>query len=105
VLEHVIIEIVNVPVGEAPEEIRKAWVGIQVEAVLLPSAPGAVGVISRQSAPRRDTPSYAVRFGDAVDALIAAGKTTAEEYWRGMIRDYEARLLFHAEECRELLPM
>ncbi len=76
------VRIAGLPPGEAPEEIRQAWVGLE-----LPLARGqakgrfqnTVGVLSNQ--PTRCGESYAVDGPEAV-RILAATAPEAAAWWR-----------------------
>jgi hypothetical protein len=112
------IRIIDVPPGEAPEEVRKAWVGLE-----LPLAAGAQG--------RRKAATFGVvsgptslwasmvrlilgRFraiqGYSVDASTAIQKLEesapeAANWWKKNtphLLKHGRRLVFHREVCEEL---
>jgi hypothetical protein len=97
--------IVAVPPGEAPERVRRAWVGLE-----LPLAPGetgprdqlAYGVLSNGSVGSRK--GYAVDGCKAV-ALLEAKDPDAAAWWRRnaphvLTRGYQ--LVFPAEVCEQV---
>jgi hypothetical protein len=97
-----LIRIIAAPPGEAPEEIRQEWIGVE-----LPLAPGeplpkiesTVGVLTGQSTGVAS--GYLVEGNKAV-ALLAAHSPTAAEWWREaaphiLVPGY--KLSFPAEVC------
>ena len=97
------IEITTVPAGEAPEEIKKEWVGIKMPAIRLESVLGTRGVLTGRPNPDRG-PSYSVRWGDAVRILRDAKKEEAAQFWDELMIDPNDCLIFGAGECKELVP-
>ncbi|MEN9405381.1 MAG: hypothetical protein RLY47_340 [Candidatus Parcubacteria bacterium] len=75
------IKIISVPAGQAPEEIRRAWVGVVLPTVgeSGPTTP-QFGVFGGEPAPENQN-GYGVLLRDAVEALRAVGKTEAAEWW------------------------
>lgn len=104
-----LIKIISVPEGEAPPEIREAWVGLILPVSrgtgILPS--GAFmrkGVESGQFAPPEK--GFAVMSSDAIQVLKLTGKTNAASYWT----DHDARvptheLIFRRPECQPIGPL
>jgi hypothetical protein len=97
--------IVRTPPGEAPEEIRRAWVGIELplrRGETEPSAFQTVGVVSHQGAEM--STGYAVRGRAAVDALASLSPEAAA-WWREnaphvVARGY--RLWFPSDVCQRV---
>ena len=102
-LKFVDIEVTKVPEGEAPEKIKKEWVGVRMPAIRLESVSGTVGAITGSPSPHHG-PSYSVRWGDAVSILWDVGKEEAAQFWENLMSDPEDRLVFRADECKELAP-
>jgi hypothetical protein len=76
------VRIVSVPPGEAPEYIRRAWVGLELPVAggrAGPQTGGAFGVLSNQ--PMGYGPGYAVDGATAV-RLLAAKDPDAAAWWR-----------------------
>ena len=73
------IRIIATPPGFAPEEIRKDWVGLEIQAneQVIETTMKKVGIWSGNS----NAGGYLVLNSDALDALEAAGKTDAFGYW------------------------
>jgi hypothetical protein len=99
------IRIINTPPGDAPEEIRQAWVGLE-----LPLAPGehgpramdTAGVVSQLPAGVRM--GYAVEGRVAVD-LLASHAPAAAAWWRTHTPEVLAStywLVFPAETCEKV---
>ncbi|MDO8633292.1 MAG: hypothetical protein Q8O97_01205 [bacterium] len=102
-LKFVDIEVTKVPEGEAPEKIKKEWVGVRMPAIRLESLSGTVGAITGSPSSHHG-PSYSVRWGDAVSILWDVGKEEAAQFWENLMSDPEDRLVFRADECKELAP-
>jgi hypothetical protein len=73
------IKITSIPRGEAPEEIRKEWVGLEFPATEPYMAEDAVGVVTLDR--DLDRIVYAVNAKLAVLYLIAQGKEEAAAWW------------------------
>ena len=112
------IRIVRAPAGEAPEEIRQAWVGLELP--LSSRHPGLArlpgwGVLSGPKTfwrgishllfrPKNKISGYAVP-GDAALELLAKHAPVAAEWWRQNAPHVAARgqiLLFDAQACEEI---
>jgi hypothetical protein len=100
-----VIRIVAVPPGEAPEFVRRAWVGLELPVIAgqVHAAHGvALGVLTQQSV---DAPaSYAVDGKTAIAILQSAAPEIAA-WWRqnapaAVARGYQ--LIFPAEVCERL---
>lgn len=95
----------STPEGEAPEEIRKQWVGVTlaVREEVPASDKGGVSVLTNERVPMRA--AVPVETEDAIIALRAAGRDEAADWWESN-RDHgwEVRdtsfLLFEAD-CGE----
>ncbi|HJZ57596.1 MAG TPA: hypothetical protein VKE74_21685 [Gemmataceae bacterium] len=98
------IRIIGVPPGEAPDEVRAAWVGVE-----LPLAPGerepvnlpGLGVVSGEPTP---AVGYVVDGPTAVDRL-AAHNPGAAQWWRAnapQVLEPGATLVFAAEVCERV---
>lgn len=95
------IEIIKVPQGEAPVSIKEHWVGIQVDALRTLSTAGSRGVLSgREVVPSAG--GYLVSWDSAVEALRAAGKEEAAQFWENLRHNPDGWLSFRADECKEL---
>jgi hypothetical protein len=74
--------IVALPPGEAPEDVRRAWIGLELPFASGPTAglpQGVVGVVSHQAAGR--CAGYAVDGAEAV-RLLATTAPEAAAWWR-----------------------
>lgn len=96
------VRIVQVPPGEAPEEIRRAWVGLELPllrgaAEPLPAV--SVGVLSHQNS--AVVPGYAVDGRLAMEALAGRSPEAAAWWQQNAPHVVEPgyRLLFPAEVC------
>ena len=79
------IKITQVPQGEAPEDVRGAWVGIEMDAYRLPSSIGGLGITSGQPAEVDDEDRYGVRVEDAL-SLLAQNSPKAADWFRTNMR-------------------
>lgn len=74
------IEITEVPPGFAPERIRKGWVGIKIE---LPTEEELENDLPTQFGIGTDNlDGYTVFTFKAIEALEAANKDYAVDYWK-----------------------
>lgn len=73
------IRIEMVPLGFAPEEIRKQWVGVEI-----PLPDDEVILESGRWTGTDNENGYVVFTADAVRALWEAGRLDAAEYWEGI---------------------
>lgn len=93
------IRITRVPAGEAPLEIRQAWVGC-VLPVQFSRRDEGKGVLTEKP---EINDWHFVPWERAVEALSAQGKAGAAEWWRTVpVRD--DYLLFHRADCEETTP-
>jgi hypothetical protein len=98
------VRIVALPPGEAPEEVRRAWIGLELPVTSVPggSRQGVVGVLSHRPAGHCD--GYAVEGADAV--RILAGKAPEAAAWwcrhahHVLTGGYQ--LVFPAEVCEPI---
>ncbi len=75
------IKIISMPAGEAPEEIREAWVGLVIPLTDHPlKDPRHIGVLG--GAPSKENEDgYEVTVTDALNTLRQAGKTKVANWW------------------------
>src|SRR5262245_19662401 len=112
------IRIIDVPPGEAPERIRRAWIGLALPLAEGETGPRSVRSFGVVSGPRgffgrvfgllmgRAEPAY----GYVVDSLSAQEILTAHdlqaaEWWRQNSPhcwDQGRKFVFHAEVCQEI---
>lgn len=96
------VRIAATPPGDAPESIRRAWVGLELPACVDRPNAGAVGVLSNRAVPCRE--SYAINGAEAV-ALLADWDPGAAAWWRTnaphVLRG-GYQLVFPAEVCEVL---
>ena len=89
------IRITSIPPGFAPESIRVQWVGVTIPLVTEeekaqdPPSGISIGAANRGG--------YMVLTSKAVEALEAADKTEAKEYWGGLVLG--SYLVFKKECC------
>ncbi len=97
------IQIVKVPVGEAPLWVREQWVGcvLPVEFV---GATWAKGVLTGTPHAIPFGSWYWVAWDRAVMALESQGKGDAADWWRSTSHPLDEYLLFRIEECKEVPP-
>jgi hypothetical protein len=100
-----IIRITAVPPGEAPEFVRRAWVGLELPLIVgqVHADKGtALGVLSHQAV--NAPPGYAVE-GKAAIAILASANAEIAAWWRQNAPDIAApgyQLIFPAEVCERL---
>lgn len=103
--QHGVIRVVSVPPGEAPESVRRAWVGLD-----LPLLPGqdkiklhpSFQVLSGEEA--HPVPSYAVD-GQAAVRVLRAAHPEAAEWWQvnaKWVMEPGAQFVFPATVCERL---
>lgn len=105
-----LIKIISVPEGEAPEKIRQAWVGL-ILPVSRTSGFGPEGTFLSRGVLSRDfavVKGFAVQTSDAIRVLELANKTEAAKWWTAhrlavtmtipFANPYE--LIFRREECQ-----
>ena len=61
--------ITKVPEGSAPEPVRHAWRGLQMDAFRLPPSTTEIDLVSREPLPNRNSVLYAVRLDEALGVL------------------------------------
>jgi len=99
------LRILRTPPGEAPEEIRRAWVGIELplrRGETEPTYHQSVGVLSQQGP--EVTSGYAVD-GRAAVAALASQSSVAAAWWRENAPHVVAsgyRLFFPSEVCERV---
>lgn len=102
-----LIRIISVPEGEAPEEIRKDWVGV-VLPVSRTSGLGPAGAFIRKGVESGQFISsangYAVLTADAIRALELAGKTGAASYWKARKMLVATDELIFRQEEGQIIP-
>jgi hypothetical protein len=99
------IRIAGLPPGEAPEQIRQAWIGLELPLVAgqAPGVlPGTVGVLSQQ--PEGYGAGYVVDGATAV-SILATRDSAAAQWWRinaphVLVGGYQ--LVFPAEVCQRI---
>jgi hypothetical protein len=100
-----VIRITQVPPGEAPEVVRRAWIGLELPLLagqVRPDRGLALGVLSGRRVPAPD--SYPVDGRTAIN-LLAAVSPDAAQWWRQhaphvLARGYQ--LVFPAAVCERL---
>jgi len=106
------VRVVSVPPGEAPLQVRDAWVGVEMPynpfMTYIAAAASAVGlrnsgVLSGKEVGEEDPNEggYAVCAGDAIAALRQHGRTEAAAWWEqhGFGRDPTDFLIFGQQFC------
>jgi hypothetical protein len=96
------VRIVALPPGEAPRDIRRAWIGVELPTISGPAnggSAGVVGVLSHRAAGRCD--GYAVDGARAV-RILADSDPDAAAWWRRHaphVLGYGYQLVFPADVC------
>lgn len=87
------IKIIRVPAGEAPEEIRADWLGVEM---ISDHRGDGYGIKSRTFSGN----GYAVVLKEAISALRKAGKDEAADWWTSFYKseDYPISLVFSPED-------
>lgn len=113
-----IIQIISLPKGEAPEEIRRSWIGLQLIAddtspIAVPIAHVITGprsrlgmLIQRLRGREERWDAYVVDARDAVDALAKVDPKAAAWWYAntGHLLDGKHPLVFDSECCRVVQP-
>jgi hypothetical protein len=111
------IRIVATPPGEAPEEIRKAWIGVRIPLPMFDTKPHEWRSAGVLTGPKNfldqihalftgkfvKRKGYAVSANEAIAALQAANPEAAQ-WWRTNaphMLEYGKAFVFAAEACRE----
>lgn len=71
-------KVIRVPIGEAPEDVRQAWVGVVLDLFRLGKG-GEIGVVSGKILPDREV--VVTPKADALKALADKDPTAAEWYY------------------------
>ena len=98
------IRITATPPGEAPEEVRRAWVGLELPLAPGETAPRPMAVVGVLSAEGESTLGYAVTGKTAVD-LLASHDPAAADWWRESAPHVLAggyQLVFPTEVCERI---
>ncbi|MBL6752012.1 MAG: hypothetical protein ISP90_15945 [Nevskia sp.] len=93
------IRIVSVPAGEAPEWVRKEWVGLEIPVFEL-NVRGTEGVLGGKAAPENEG-GYGVDVTDALRTLEAKSSAAAE-WWSNLISSLDPvpqQLVFGRNFC------
>ena len=93
------IRILHVPPGEAPEEVRRAWVGLSLPVAYGPVCWQTAGAISG-SLNSENTPGFAVLAEDAV-RILEESNPKAAAWWKNTLGDRlrETALVFGEAYC------
>jgi hypothetical protein len=95
------IRIIAVPPGQAPEEIRKGWIGCEFETVALPGSKDYVQLGVRLGKPE-NLGGYNVETGEAI-AVLAKKNPNAAEWWKkNFPPNLFPYLVFKKEVCEEI---
>lgn len=95
------IRIAKVPEGSAPKEIRRSWVGTEMDAYKLLDSSGELDLVSEQplSTPRQTKNLYAVKLGEALQSLERNSPQAAEWFKSNIAPNVDA-LTFKADEVK-----
>tara|TARA_B100000745_G_scaffold20507_1_gene14123 strand:+ start:1524 stop:1817 length:294 start_codon:yes stop_codon:yes gene_type:complete len=91
------IRITEVPPGSAPDEIRTAWVGVEI-----PLAPNQEVGEGKFWSGHENAGGHMVNTSDAIDALRAVGREDAADYWE-MVRQMTGHQLRFGADCCEVV--
>ncbi|MBI5452793.1 hypothetical protein HY945_05000 [Candidatus Gottesmanbacteria bacterium] len=90
------IRIKEVPIGPAPEDVRRSWVGMELVAVKVPpESSGEINFVTREKFPPRE--AYAVLAQPAIQALGERSPQAATWFQQNLPSDIPA-LTFGANE-------
>lgn len=97
------IQIIGVPDGEAPEWVRKRWVGVIVPVVGITTSLG-IGTVSNK--PSDSDPAFMVLQSVALEHLIPDADD-AHEWWtaNGFPQSPDACFGFKIKQCRIISPL
>lgn len=91
-----VIKIIATPPGQAPEWVRKAWVGIEVQATQ--SSCGGIQMGIRGGAPQ-NLGGYSVQ-GNVAFAVLAEHSPRAYQWWEeNAAYVFSSVLVFHRDVC------
>jgi hypothetical protein len=99
--EAVLVRVVSMPAGEAPEWVRQAWVGLVLPAWENTAMRGR-GVLTGN---RSFAPAYQVSTAVALNLLELGNQTAAAEWWRANVpdaNDPSERFLFDTSCCQRV---
>jgi hypothetical protein len=112
------VRITSIPPGEAPEEVRRAWIGLELPLVNASGGPLTVHAAGVLTGPRgffgrlfglasgsvNETSGFVVKVKDAME-LLAAKDPAAFEWWRANVpRMFVGNRLFvFAASCGEMV--
>ncbi len=86
------VKIVGIPAGTAPESIREALNGLEME---------SAGFSTCEGSKEDHTPDYCFKAAVVLQALRESKKTLAYNYWgRKLVKD--STLIIQADCCREI---
>lgn len=92
------VKIISTPTGEAPEEVRKAWVGLHLSIEGLHKG-SSRGVLGGAPAPENQN-GYLVSYATAREALVLAGRQNAADWWdMTEIAQTDGSLVFGQQFC------
>jgi hypothetical protein len=98
-----IIEIIKIPPGEAPESVRKEWVGLKLPLVdELPTTIGHFGVVGVKSKRPVSSGGYPVDTKTAVE-ILEKKSPEAAAWWKENLDFRFYPILVFAEGCAKLL--
>ena len=98
------IQIIEIPAGEAPKDIREQWIGLVLPVDASPAFETGIqeGVLGGPPA-LENLNGFPVKFEDAIIALTKTGKTEAALWWENNnIVHGASHLVFGGDFC-ELL--
>ncbi len=98
------IRIIAIPPGEAPEDVRRAWVGLVLPVARVSRGPHLIRSFGVLTGRAQLTCGYAVPARAALDILARSAPEAAEWWTRNAPQFLQpGRLfLFHAEVCQEM---
>lgn len=107
------VRIISIPPGEAPEEIRKEWIGVIMPlSELQPTQEELVrstkGISGDTTPPKKQVQGgFVVDIVDALEALDKSGKKKAANWWRRWVEINFPKMLggqlVFARSCGELI--
>jgi hypothetical protein len=99
------IRINSTPAGEAPEEIRRAWVGLELDAQYSSTIDRAGGVLTRKLVDTGGCRLYWVRQDHAI-AVLERASAEAASWWRALdFPDHNNLFCFREAEVEEIEPV
>lgn len=97
------IKITETPDGEAPEEIRKAWIDVELDYLTKTSPNTSLEGVVTGNPVKRKTGGFAVYSKEAIGALKEKNKEAAEWWEKNFSIIKHPILIFNESCCKEIV--